>query len=272
VCTSCGAIIGQVFESNEPRAYTAEEISKRRQTEPSWRDFGPRTNLSSVKADSKGKIIDSKKRVQFSRLSKIQNSLINSIERNYWEAKPKLKKCASKLNLPDYIFETAWRIYTEVAKRKLTMGRSIEGFVASSLYAAIRIHEFPRVLDEVAEAAMVPKRSLFKFLGLIVKDILPDLQLRYRPLSTEKLIFVFGSKLGLPMEAQMQALNLYKEILESGLCNGKDPKGFAAAALYLIVKDSEINKTQTEVAKAAKVTEVTIRSRVKDIKLIVDYV
>ena len=35
-------------------------------------------------------------------------------------------------------------------------GRSIEGFVAASIYAAIRIHNFPRVLEEVVEVAMIP--------------------------------------------------------------------------------------------------------------------
>ena len=151
------------------------------------------------------------------------------------------------------------------------MGRSIEGFVASSLYAAIRIHEFPKVLEEVAEAAMLPKRILFRYLGIIVREILPDLHLNYLPLSTEKLIFVFGNKLGLPIHLQIKASNLFKEIIEQGICNGKDPKGFAAAVLYLVVKEEKINITQKEVANAAKVTEVTIRSRVKDIKCSLDY-
>ncbi|MFX1391561.1 MAG: transcription initiation factor IIB, partial [Promethearchaeota archaeon] len=95
--------------------------------------------------------MNSKKSVMFSRLSKIQRSLINSLERNLWEAKPKLKLYASKLNIPEYISETAWRIYTEIAKKKLTMGRTIDGFVAASLYAAIRIHEFPKLLEDVSD-------------------------------------------------------------------------------------------------------------------------
>lgn len=252
---------------NERRAYTSEEINKRRQTETLWRNFGPRTVLPSYKIDSQGKTLNAKKGLMFSRLSKIQRSLINSLERNFWEAKPKLKLYASKLNIPQYISETAWKIYVEVAKKKLTMGRSIDGFITASLYAAIRIHEFPRLLDDVSDASMVSKRTMFRSLGMIVREILPELGLDYHPISTEQLIFLFGNKLGFPEEIKIKALNILKETSKKGLhLVGKDPKGLAAAVLYLVAKKTKFKKTQVEVAQTAKVTEVTIRSRLKDIK------
>ena len=91
VCTNCGIISGRVFVDNERRAYTAEEVAQRRHSEPLWRDYGPRTFLPFYKKDSKGKLLKTVNRPKFTRLSKIQRSLINSIERNLWEAKPKLK-------------------------------------------------------------------------------------------------------------------------------------------------------------------------------------
>jgi len=272
VCTNCGIIVGQIFVKNEPRAYTSEEINKKRQNETSWRDFGPRTILPSNKIDSKGNLLTAKKSLLFSRLAKIQRSLINSLERNFWEAQPKLKLYASKLNLPDYITETAWNIYSEVAKKKLTMGRSIEGFITASLYAAIRIHEFPRLLEDVIDVSMIPNRTLFTSLSLIVREILPVLGLDYHPITAEQLVFLFGNKLGLPEEIKFKALNILKEASKKGLPSiGKDPKGIAAAVLYLAAKKSNFMKTQIKVAKASKVTEVTIRSRLKDIKVLMDY-
>jgi len=271
VCTNCGTILEQVFVEDERRAYSKEEVNNRKQTEPSWREFGPRTILPSSKIDSKGKVINSKKGVMFSRLSKIQRSLINSLERNFWEAKPKLKLYASKLNIPEYISETAWRIYIEVAKNKLTMGRSIDGFIAASLYAAIRIHEFPKLLDDVSDASMVPSRTLFRSLGMIVRMILPVLGLDYHPISAEQLIFLFGNRLGLPEEIKIKAIKILQKTTKKGLSFiGKDPKGLAAAVLYLVARKTEFKKTQIEIAQAAKVTEVTLRSRVKDIKFLLD--
>ncbi|MFX1554941.1 MAG: transcription initiation factor IIB family protein [Promethearchaeota archaeon] len=259
--------MGQIFVENERRAYTPEEVNQRRQTEPLWREFGPRTILPCNRIDSKGHVINAKKGVLFSRLAKVQRSLITSLERNYWEAKPKLKMYTSKLNIPAYISETAWRIYIEVAKKKLTMGRSIDGFIAASLYAAIRIHEFPKLLDDVSEASMIPNRTLFRSLGIIVKEILPNLGLNYHPISVEKLIFLFGNKLRLPEDIKINALNLFNETFKKDLVLiGKDPKGLAAAMIYFVAKNTKFKKTQVEVAQAAQVTEVTIRSRLKDLK------
>ena len=39
---------------------------------------------------------------------------------------------------------------------------------------------------------------------------------------------------------------------------GKDPKGLAAAALYMAAKSTPERKTQTQIADIARVTEVTL--------------
>ncbi|MHA1459744.1 MAG: transcription initiation factor IIB [Promethearchaeota archaeon] len=267
VCLNCGMIKERTYVGNERRAYTVEEIQNRRRTEPRWRDFGPRTMLPTTKTDSKGKSIGPKEQALFSRLSKIQNSLISSIERNFWEAKPKLKMLTSKLNIPEYISETAWKIYSIVAKKKLTMGRSINGFIAGSLYAAIRVHDFPRLLDEVCEASLTPRRTVHRSLAMIIREVLPGLGLRYQPITAESLVFRFGNELELPMKIQKVAIDMLRTASRNGLQRtGKDPKGLAAACIYIAAKDGAIRRTQSLVADIAKITEVTLRSRAKQIK------
>lgn len=268
VCLNCGLVFEKrKFVGNERRAYTIEEITKRKRTEPRWRDFGPRTMLPTTKTDSQGKSIGVKEQALFARLSKIQNSLISSIERNFWEAKPKLKMLTSKLIIPDHISDTAWKIYTIVAKKKLTMGRSINGFIAGALYAAIRVHDFPRLLDEVCEAAMTARRTVHRSLAMIIREVLPDLGLRYQPITAECLIFRFSNELNLPMKIQKNAVNMLRLASKNGLMRtGKDPKGLAAACVYMAAKKGDLRKTQSHVADIAKITEVTLRSRSKQIK------
>jgi transcription initiation factor TFIIB len=267
VCINCGLVKGRDIVENERRAFNFEEIEKRKQTEPRWREFGPRTLLPKTETDSKGHVLNAKGKTLFSRLSKIQNSLISSIERNFWEAKPKLNMLASRMNVPVHIKETAWKIYSIVAQKKLTMGRSIEGFVAAALYAAIRVHEFPRLLEEVCDGLMTPRRTVHRSLGIIVKDVLHELDLRYRPITAEQLIFRFGNDLEFPMETQKIALNLLTKASKNGLVRvGKDPKGLAASVLYLAARDTNYRRTQSEMSYVAKITEVTLRNRVKDIR------
>ncbi|MFX0072402.1 MAG: transcription initiation factor IIB family protein [Candidatus Hermodarchaeota archaeon] len=267
VCMNCGTVKGENFVGQEKRAYSFKEINERQQNSPRWREFGPRTIISSSNIDSRGNAIDAKGRTLFSRLSKIQNSLISSIERNFWEAKPKLNLLASKMSIPEYIKETSWKIYSLVAKKKLTMGRSIDGFLAASLYAAIRVHEFPRLLEDVSDASMIERHTVIRSLAIITREILPELSLTYKPISAEQLIFKFGNELKMPMEIQKEAINMLIKAKKKGIPHiGKDPRGLAASVIYIAARKTPNRKTQTEIAQLAKITEVTLRNRINDMK------
>ena len=266
VCINCGTVLAPFLINSERRAYNASEISSRRRTEPLWRCFGNRTIIGSFNTDARGKQLQPNRRALFARLSKIQGSLINSLERNYWEAKPKLSTLSNRLAIPNFIQETAWSIYKIAAKKKLTMGRSIEGFIAASVYAAIRVHQYPRLLEEVVDFSLLPLRNIHKSLALIVREFLPELGLRYSPICSERLIFRFGNELKLSMQCRNTAVKIIEKAQESGFNSaGKDPKGIAAAAIYIGSKICSENRTQKEISKLARVTEVTLRMRVKDL-------
>ncbi len=47
---------------------------------------------------------------------------------------------------------------------------------------------------------------------------------------------------------------------------GKDPRGMAAAALYLACKINDVKATQKDIAYAAGTTEVTLRNRLRDLE------
>lgn len=267
VCLNCGMVYGAEFIQKERRAYTYDELKKRKRTQPTSRKFGPRTIIPNSGTDYRSNNLNAKRKTKFSRLSKVQRSLTSGIERNLWDAKPKMKLLVSKLNIPNYVYENAWRIYTAAAKKKLTMGRSIEGFIAASLYVAIRFNEVPILLEEISDLSMVSRRTITHSLGLLVKEILPKFNISYKPIKPEQLIFKFGNDLKIPIKTQKRALNLLKNSSKRGLSmNGKDPRGFAASAIYMAAKPTKHRKTQNEVSDIAKITEVTLRSRVKDIK------
>ena len=266
ICTNCGSVLGNDLVEDQRRIYNVKEINERIHNSPRWREVGPRTIIPNTIVDSKGQSLGPQGKSLFTRLSKIQNSLISSIERNFWESKPKLNLFASKLNLPEYIKETAWKIYTSVVKKKLTLGRSIEGFLAASIYVAIRIHEFPRLLEDVCDVSMNDRHVVIKFLGILNREILAELSLNYKPITFKQLVFKFGNDLHLSMEIQKEAFNILSISKKKGISYiGKDPKGFAASALYIAARKTSERKTQEEIVKIAKITEVTLRKRVKDI-------
>jgi transcription initiation factor TFIIB len=147
------------------------------------------------------------------------------------------------------------------------MGRTIEGFVAASLYAAIRVHDVPRLMEEVADVSEAERHTVVRSLGMIIREVLPELGLKYNPITAEQLVFRFGTDLELSLETQKQAFKMLVIASRNGLRRtGKDPKGLAASALYLAAKKTHERKTQAEIANKAGITEVTLRSRNKEIK------
>ena len=63
------------------------------------------------------------------------------------------------------------------------------------------------------------------------------------------------------------AFNMMSELLrKKTLTAGKDPMGLAASILYIASKEMGEDISQEELARAAAVSEPTIRSRIKDIR------
>ncbi|MBD3312592.1 hypothetical protein GF352_04030 [archaeon] len=266
VCEACGLTLDEEIVSLEKRAYNNNEISERKRTEPRWRDFGPRTMIKGSR-DGKGNKLNRVNKSLFKRLSKIQNSLISSIERNFWESEPKLKAYCNKLNLPDHVKDTARKIYRVVARKKLTMGRSINNFIGASIYTAVRFHKSPKLLKEIIEKNNLEERGVHQSLGIIMNEVLPELGITYKPITAERLVYRFGEDLNIPLEYQKKAHSIIEQATINGLKRvGKNPKGIAAAAIYLALRPTVYKKTQKEVSETAMITEVTLRSRVKNIK------
>jgi len=80
------------------------------------------------------------------------------------------------------------------------------------------------------------------------------------------------NKANLSEITKRKAIDLMYKIGEHELVAGKDPMGLAASVLYLssmnIDSDSNEYRTQSYLAAAAGVTEVTIRNRTQELRKI----
>jgi transcription initiation factor TFIIB len=75
-----------------------------------------------------------------------------------------------------------------------------------------------------------------------------------------------ANKANLTERTKRQAIRIMDEVTEKQISAGKNPMGFAATILYLSCLKSGENKTQTDIARAAGITDVTIRNRFKELK------
>ena len=74
-----------------------------------------------------------------------------------------------------------------------------------------------------------------------------------------------GGELKISNKIEQDAKKLVEKAKSLNLLVGKDPKGIAAAAIYIASIQNGQRRSQTSVAKAANVTEVTLRNRYKEL-------
>ncbi|MBV9177009.1 MAG: hypothetical protein JO327_06580 [Nitrososphaeraceae archaeon] len=76
-----------------------------------------------------------------------------------------------------------------------------------------------------------------------------------------KCIVKVANNANLTQNTKHPAKSIMKEVTEKEISAGKDPMGLAATVLYISCLKTGEDKTQTQMAHAAGVTEVTIRNR-----------
>ncbi len=226
-------------------------------------DKGLSTMIDWRDRDSHGKDLTPKRRAQIYRLRKWQRRIrvSDATERNLAFALSEVDRMSSHLALPRNVREAAALIYRKAVEERLIRGRSIEGVAAAALYAACRECKVPRTLDEIADVSRVSKKEIGRSYRFIARELLIHL----RPTSPTDYIPRFGSELGLSGEVQSKAIELLKEATKKGLTSGRGPTGVAAAAIYIASVLSGERRTQRDVADVARVTEVTVRNRYKEL-------
>lgn len=271
-CDSCGAVMKTriIDEGPEWRSFTSEEKDKRsRVGSPVY----PRlSSMASVSAtidwtgkDAAGKKLSSEQRMKVIRLRRWHKVSINvATERNLLQAEDEIDRLVSQMGIPQTVKNEALMIYRKAISLGLVKGRSIGAVVAAALYAACRKMKIPITLDEFAIHIGKDKQNKRKEIARCYRLLVRDVGIKVSVADPLDYVDRIMNILKLRPEIQLTAMKLIKEAKEKGLTAGKDPAGFAAAAVYIATLIHGEKRTQKEVAKAASVTEVTIRNRYKE--------
>ncbi len=269
VCNECGLVVEHDVVDPGPdwRAFDSEQRDKRDRVGAPMtytiHDKGLSTMIDWRDRDTHGTSLPSYKRAEMYRLRKAHKRarVSNATERNLAFALQELERMESHLGLPKNVRETAAVVYRKAVEKKLIRGRSIEGVAAASIYAACRQYKVPRTLDEISDASQVDKKEI----GRSYRYISRHLKLSVPPASPTDYISRFASDLDLPGELQTKAIEILKTAMDKGLTSGRGPMGVAAAALYIASVLHGERRTQRDIAEVARVTEVTVRNRYKEL-------
>jgi transcription initiation factor TFIIB len=269
VCGGCGLVLSdhRIDTGAEWRAFSAEESDSRSRVGAPMRytvhDKGLSTIIDWRDRDTSGKKLSPIRRSEIYRLRKwqIRSRVHSSLDRNLAQAMSELERLSSQLGIPEPIRELAALLYRKSIIKKLVRGRSIEAMVAATLYAACRIRMKPRPLDEVADGSRIDRKKLGQCYRLLLRSL--DIKI---PLSNPvDYISRFASQLRLSSPVQLRTVEILQQSRDIGLTIGRDPLGLAAAAIYVASIMLDERRTQREIAEVARVTEVTVRNRYKEI-------
>jgi transcription initiation factor TFIIB len=269
VCMECGHVLSMRIADRGPewRAFTTEQRQKRTRTGApttyTIHDKGLSTMIDWHDRDIYGKKFSAGQKAQIYRLRKWQRRIrvSDAMERNLAFALSEITKIANGLSLPKSIFETASVIYRKAVKERLIRGRSIQGISAASVYIACRQCELARTLEEIAKASNVSKREVGRSYRFLVKE----LDYVIPPVRANQYVSKFSNQLAMQGKTEEIANKILVTAKELKLTSGRGPTGIAAAASYIAAVLVGERRTQREIAEIAKVTEVTIRNRYKEL-------
>ncbi len=262
-CRNCGTVYTRELLAAEGKMFTKEDVLKKKTHESvSTRDsFRARTVLTPSERDAVGGKIGKEMQLRFLEMQKVQKSISKRKEKDTLKKYALLQNITNEISLPDYIKDTAWNILLMINKKGIDRGRSLNLIFASSIYAAVRSHNFPRLLEEIIEIEGMfdidstpnPKKGIKNVIRDIKETVFKELNLTLYPEDPKDLIFYFGEHLGCDIKVQRHALKIleYSLNIDKELA-GKLPKTLAAASLYLSISNPEIKKDLMETARISR--------------------
>ena len=266
VCSKCGRVLSDKLLETGPewRTFAADETVTRARTGMPRHDMGLSTIVGRADRDASGNKLDPAMRIRMNRLATwdMRSQLHTPKDRSLSQAFFQLDVLKDKLGLSDGIVEKTAYIYRRALSNNLTRGRTISGVLSAAVYIACREMGAHRTLDDIAMACNVRRKELSRDFRILHSRL--DLKIPQQ--DPMKCIAKVANRVKLSEKTKRKAAEIMSNVMKEEISAGKDPMGMAASVLYLSCIKSGEAVSQMSIARAAGVTEVTVRNRSKDLK------
>lgn len=264
ICTNCGLVVSEreIISSldGERQFVEADERDKRERVgNPVHPLFSIDIHFSTVIGRKEAK------NPEFKRVKKWNSRSIGK-ERELIKAHSEIKRISHKHAIPKHIQGSAILTYRKIRNSQNLRGIDSEGLVIASLLFAIRLHHAPITMDELLDDIEERrrkriKRSVLRALFLALKYT----GVHVAPTSAISFVRRYSSQLNMNGEMEKVASDLCSVYEKRVGMSGKKTIGVLAASIYVAGRLKNANFTQSEVAKVVGVTEVTLRTRCKEL-------
>lgn len=270
ICSKCGLVISEKIEDyahQERRAYSIQEADERARTGArtslAFHDMGLSTIIGKANKDASGQLLNSAMCSSMDKL-RIWDSRIHvnsSEDRSLRRAFHQLNTLRDKLGLSDTLVEKSAYLYRKAQERGLIRGRTVDGIMTAAVYIACRETGTPKSLEDISIVSNLKRKDITR----CYRRLVFDLDIKIPIVDPMKCIVKVANKLSLSEKTKHKAMNLMTYAIKMEINAGKIPMGLAATVLYASCLKTGENVSQTNIAEASGVTEVTIRNRFKDL-------
>jgi len=164
------------------------------------------------------------------------------------------------MNLPLEMMDKALQLIEQLLNARVLKRCAPKVVAAATLYVACKTSGIPLTVREIVKEFKLSRSERLRFTKVY----------RYLLKETGRLplqVYIKNivGELGLPASVERDAIKMYNEVEKSANLGGKNPLGYVAAAIYVAARKHGFKVTQSQVAKVAHVTEVTLRARYKEL-------
>jgi transcription initiation factor TFIIB len=248
-------------------------------------NYGLQTEIGISGKDYSGKPISSATAERIASVRRLHSRLkVSPEERRIGRVLTMIDKICSKLHLPRSLSESAAKMYRVYSSKNDTRGFSIAGNAIAATYLACKQSCIARGLEEIINTASLYncRDSSFKVAFRCYEKMImsmtdhdeeqtfkmPSVQtadLFNHIVPIDKYIVKISNNAGMDLRVQKLAVDIAHQSEDNILLVGKDPMGIAAAYLYISTCICGYNMYLADIANLSNVTEITIRTRCKEI-------
>jgi len=260
ICEDCGLVIDEQQIDYGPEWRTHDQDQQKRTGAPltaARHDRGLSTEIGRRK-DANGNELSGRKRQQLSRMRRehTRGRFQSKAERNLAHGLGEVRRIASGLELSESLRNQACQLFRSAQNEDLLRGRSIEAMAAASVYGACRCDGRPQPLNDVTDSARVKQSRVTN----AYTTLNTELGLPAQPMTPSTFVPRLASELDVSDQIRQRARRLAEASESTGATTGVRPSGFAAACLYKADLENGRWLTQSDVADAANVSVVTVRT------------
>jgi len=190
-----------------------------------------------------------------------QVKIWDSTEKNMATALQCITKIAIDLSLSNTALEEAILTYKRIIEKGLLKGRSMKAVCAAAIYIGSKQDKTAITMRDVAHSTKISPRKI----SHCYRSIIKHLKIPVQTTSVGNYAYEIATRLQLSARNK-EVMEKVLEAMDSKLFVGKALTGVACATIYISSLLIGEKRSQREIGEAARTTEMTIRSRIRELE------